>query len=81
MHQKQTVSTPVLQSQFDFVLEHRGAIFTLEPVSLPAQRYADNFLPKNPSLWIERSVSIAPRDLVDVVGGILREGLIVGGAA
>jgi hypothetical protein len=65
----------------DFILKHSDNFFTLQPVSLPAQRYADQFLPRNPSLWVRGEFIITASEFVDVLKGIQMANLAVGGAA
>jgi hypothetical protein len=65
----------------DFILKHSDNFFTLQPVSLPAQRYADQFLPRNPSLWVAGEFVMSASEFSDVVRGIQDNGLSVGGAA
>ena len=64
---------------FDFFLSHRGEVFRVQPVSLPAQRYADQFLPRNSSFWFEGSLDIHASDFVDVFRGIQESGLTISG--
>lgn len=67
--------------EFDFLLKHRGNLFAIWPLSLPAQRYADQFFPRDPSLWIDGALEFASTEIVDVVRGIQESKLTVGGAA
>lgn len=68
-------------SQVDFVVSPRGNLFAVKPVSLSGQRYADQFLRRSNDVWPDRILLIDANDFVDVVAGIQRSGLSVGGVS
>ena len=72
------LSTVPESPQFDFIIRNRENIFTIQPVTPPAQKWAHEFLPRAPELWSDNKFPIAASDFVDVVGGIQRESLTVG---
>jgi hypothetical protein len=68
-----------MENHHDFVITHRGNLFALRPLTLPADQYAHEFLPRNSWRWIDGALEFSPAEFVDIVRGIQSSNLTVGG--
>ena len=57
-------------SQCDFLLTHDGQSFHVQPLTLPAQHYAHEFLPRDAKHWTDKRTAVPVADLADVLNGI-----------